>query len=236
MPAGDGSSVLIVGAGPAGLEAAHILGKRGYAVTLADAAAEAGGRVSAREPPAGPRRMGARARLPARPDQANGERLAVPRQPAVGAPTCASSAPSTCSIATGARWRRDGIGRWHVATDRGPRRRAGAHPGRPDARRAPGGRGRASSTTTTTTWAPCSRVLLAQSGAQRHLRDDRGPGRRLEPLHRRAGAHAAADARARASRSSSTRRSTASTARRSSLACVYSGRTQRRAAATLVAR
>ena len=39
-------SFLIIGAGPAGLEAAHILGKRGYQVTLADQRAEAGGRVA----------------------------------------------------------------------------------------------------------------------------------------------------------------------------------------------
>ena len=43
---GDGGSVLIVGAGPAGLEAAHVLGERGYTVALADAAAEPGGRVT----------------------------------------------------------------------------------------------------------------------------------------------------------------------------------------------
>lgn len=38
-------SVLIVGAGPAGLEAAHALGKRGYQVILAEAGTELGGRV-----------------------------------------------------------------------------------------------------------------------------------------------------------------------------------------------
>ncbi|MFK7836511.1 MAG: FAD-dependent oxidoreductase [Sulfitobacter sp.] len=39
------ASVLVVGAGPAGLEATRALGKRGYAVTLADAGSELGGRL-----------------------------------------------------------------------------------------------------------------------------------------------------------------------------------------------
>ena len=38
--------VLVVGAGPAGLEAAHALGKRGYDVTLAERGTELGGRVA----------------------------------------------------------------------------------------------------------------------------------------------------------------------------------------------
>jgi dimethylamine/trimethylamine dehydrogenase len=40
------SHVLVVGSGPAGLEAAHQLGKRGYRVTLAEARGELGGRVT----------------------------------------------------------------------------------------------------------------------------------------------------------------------------------------------
>ncbi len=40
------AKVLIVGAGPAGLEAARALGQRGYAVALAEAATELGGRVA----------------------------------------------------------------------------------------------------------------------------------------------------------------------------------------------
>jgi dimethylamine/trimethylamine dehydrogenase len=40
------SHILVVGSGPAGLEAAHQLGKRGYQVTLAEARAELGGRVT----------------------------------------------------------------------------------------------------------------------------------------------------------------------------------------------
>ncbi len=45
-PKGSDSSVLIVGAGPAGLEAARALGERGYRVTLAEASRDLGGRVS----------------------------------------------------------------------------------------------------------------------------------------------------------------------------------------------
>ena len=44
-PKSSDDSVLIVGAGPAGLEAARALGQRGYRVTLADKASEAGGRL-----------------------------------------------------------------------------------------------------------------------------------------------------------------------------------------------
>ena len=44
-PARTDASVLVVGAGPAGLEATRALGKRGYKVTLADAGREPGGRL-----------------------------------------------------------------------------------------------------------------------------------------------------------------------------------------------
>ena len=43
---GSDDSVLIVGAGPAGLEAARGLGQRGYRVALAEATTGLGGRVS----------------------------------------------------------------------------------------------------------------------------------------------------------------------------------------------
>ncbi|MFQ6023774.1 MAG: FAD-dependent oxidoreductase [Acidiferrobacterales bacterium] len=45
-PKGSDDTVLVVGAGPAGLEAARALGQRGYAVTLAEARTELGGRVT----------------------------------------------------------------------------------------------------------------------------------------------------------------------------------------------
>ncbi len=43
---GSDAHVLVVGAGPAGLEAARALGQRGYQVTLAEASKELGGRVT----------------------------------------------------------------------------------------------------------------------------------------------------------------------------------------------
>jgi dimethylamine/trimethylamine dehydrogenase len=45
-PKGDSETVLVVGAGPAGLEAARALGMRGYQVVLAEAGTELGGRVA----------------------------------------------------------------------------------------------------------------------------------------------------------------------------------------------
>ena len=45
-PKSSDSSVLVVGAGPAGLEAARALGRRGYEVMLAEATRELGGRVT----------------------------------------------------------------------------------------------------------------------------------------------------------------------------------------------
>ena len=113
VPPGDGSSVLIVGAGPAGLEAAHILGKRGFAVSLADGAEETGGRVT-RE-----------SRLPGLAEWARVRdyRLGQIKRMAnvtlyLGSRLLAADVREFGAdhvlIATGARWRRDGIGRWHA--------------------------------------------------------------------------------------------------------------------------
>src|SRR5258708_16734096 len=45
-PKRSDSAILVVGAGPAGLECARALGQRGYRVTLAEASSELGGRVA----------------------------------------------------------------------------------------------------------------------------------------------------------------------------------------------
>jgi dimethylamine/trimethylamine dehydrogenase len=113
VPPGDGSAVLVVGAGPAGLEAAHILGKRGYSVALADATREAGGRISLES------------RLPGLAEWARVRdyRLGQIKRMAnvslylgsrLSAQEVREFAAEHVLIATGAHWRRDGIGRWHA--------------------------------------------------------------------------------------------------------------------------
>ncbi len=112
VPSGSGS-VLIVGAGPAGLEAAQTLGKRGFTVTIADAADAAGGRVTRESRLPGlaewarvrDYRLGQISRMP-NVTLYLGNRLLPAEVREFGA--------GHVLIATGARWRRDGIGRWHA--------------------------------------------------------------------------------------------------------------------------
>jgi len=104
--------VLVVGAGPAGLEAARALGQRGYNVVLAEAEPELGGRV-ARE-----------ARLPGlaawarvrdyRVQQLN--RMAnveVYRASRLTAREVCEVGAARIALAVGSRWRKDGVGRAH---------------------------------------------------------------------------------------------------------------------------
>ena len=102
--------VLIVGAGPAGLEAAQALGKRGYEVTLAEREKELGGRV-ARE-----------CRLPGlaawgrvrdyRTEQLRKlPNVSLYLDSALDAETVLEFGCPRVVIATGARWRGDGVGR-----------------------------------------------------------------------------------------------------------------------------
>lgn len=111
---GDGSSVLIVGAGPAGLEAAHVLGKRGFTVTLADAAEEPGGRVTLES------------RLPGLSEWArvrdyrlgqikNMPNVSMYLGSTLSAANVREFGADHVLIATGARWRRDGVGRFNAA-------------------------------------------------------------------------------------------------------------------------
>ena len=110
---GSDANVLVVGAGPAGLEAAQALGKRGYPVTLAEAGREVGGRVvrEARLPGLAEwirvvdYRKGQLAQL------ANVE-LAFESE--VTADEVLAYGFRHVAVATGAQWRADGVGRRHA--------------------------------------------------------------------------------------------------------------------------
>ena len=107
------SSVLVVGAGPAGLEAARSLGNRGYTVSLAEATRTLGGRV-ARE-----------SKLPSlsawirvvdyREQQIRKlDNIDIFMQSEMTADDIIENDFNHVVIATGARWRYDGVGRWHT--------------------------------------------------------------------------------------------------------------------------
>ena len=119
-PKGASDTVLIVGAGPTGLEAALALGKRGYTVTLAEASKSLGGRVAAERKLPGLSAWGRVAdyRIGQLAPMANVQsyldsRLTVDDVLAMGVDHVA--------IATGASWRRDVVARLHltdIPTDR----------------------------------------------------------------------------------------------------------------------
>jgi dimethylamine/trimethylamine dehydrogenase len=104
--------VLVVGAGPAGLEAARALGQRGYDVLLAEATAELGGRVSRESRLPGLATWGRVRdyRLTQLNQMANVE---IYRESAMTAEDVLQADCSLAVIATGATWRRDGVGRAH---------------------------------------------------------------------------------------------------------------------------
>lgn len=104
--------VLVVGAGPSGLEAAHIAGKRGFEVTLAEASGELGGRVLAesRLPGLSEWRRVADYRIGQIGKLANVE---VYRGGAMTADDVRGFGAAHVLIATGSRWRADGRGRTH---------------------------------------------------------------------------------------------------------------------------
>ncbi len=103
-------SVLIIGSGPAGLEAARALGQRGYHVTLADKASEAGGRVAQERRLPGLAEWGRVVdyRTYQISQMANVDLyLESPMTPE----TLDEFEADHIAIATGSRWTKDGIGR-----------------------------------------------------------------------------------------------------------------------------
>jgi dimethylamine/trimethylamine dehydrogenase len=109
---GSDSSVLIVGGGPSGLEAAVALGKRGYAVTLAEARRELGGRVTLESELPG---LGQWARVRDwRLNQISKlSNVQYYLESVVDREQVLEYKADRVVVATGARWRRDGTGRWH---------------------------------------------------------------------------------------------------------------------------
>ena len=102
--------ILIVGAGPAGLEAARVLGERGYAVTLAEASRDLGGRVSHECRLPG---LAAWARVRdyrvAQIEKRNNVEVYLDSE--LTAANVIETGATLVAIATGCHWRRDGVGR-----------------------------------------------------------------------------------------------------------------------------
>jgi dimethylamine/trimethylamine dehydrogenase len=112
-PKASDAKVLVVGAGPAGLEAAMSVGKRGYEVTVIEASRDLGGRVAkeARLPGLSAwirvldYRESQLGRLP---------NVEVYRQSEMTVEELLELGFAHVAVATGARWRADGVGRWHT--------------------------------------------------------------------------------------------------------------------------
>jgi dimethylamine/trimethylamine dehydrogenase len=109
-PAGQSGPVLIIGAGPSGLECAQALGRRGYEVHLAEATRTLGGRVAREASLRGlgewirvrDWRVGQIERMP---------NVSVYRESALTADDVVAMNMPNVVVATGSTWRRDGFGR-----------------------------------------------------------------------------------------------------------------------------
>lgn len=112
-PKGPSGSVLVVGAGPAGLEAALQAGRRGYAVTLAEATTVLGGRVAKERTLPGLAAWGRVA------DYRTGQmapmtNVEIYRDSRLSADDVLAMGAEHVAIATGASWRRDAVARLHL--------------------------------------------------------------------------------------------------------------------------
>ena len=113
-PPGSDDRVLVIGAGPAGLECALTLGRRGYEVTLAEATTKLGGRVVLERTLPGLSAWGRVADY--RELQIDKHRnVEVFLDSALDAEHVLEFGAERVVVATGAEWRRDGVGRQLLA-------------------------------------------------------------------------------------------------------------------------
>src|SRR5262245_47498433 len=105
--------VLVVGAGPAGLECARALGQRGYEVTLAEARDVLGGRVADESRLPGLAIWG-RVRDYRVQQIQRMANVQVYLESRLTAPEILEFGFARIVLATGGSWRRDGVGRWHT--------------------------------------------------------------------------------------------------------------------------
>ncbi|WP_170572478.1 FAD-dependent oxidoreductase [Ruegeria atlantica] len=110
---GDSSNVLIVGSGPAGLEAAWALCRRGYDVAVAEARGVIGGRVARERQLPG---LSAWGRVVDYRDYQLSQRpnVEIYRESELDADSILEFGFENVCIATGSTWRRDGVARQHV--------------------------------------------------------------------------------------------------------------------------
>lgn len=107
------SQVLVVGAGPAGLEAARALGVRGYDVALVEARRELGGRVTQESALPG---LSAWGRVKEYREAALAElpNVEIYRESPMSADDIAEFGFQHVLVATGSTWRTDGVARFHT--------------------------------------------------------------------------------------------------------------------------
>ncbi len=110
---GDSDSVLVVGAGPTGLEAARALGNRGYQVALAEATSELGGRVTRECALPGLSAWG-RVRDYRAYQLSQMANVDIYYDSLLSAEDILKFDFQNIAIATGSSWRRDGVARFHV--------------------------------------------------------------------------------------------------------------------------
>ncbi len=114
-PKGRENDALVIGAGPAGLECAMQLARRGYQVTLAEASDELGGRVLSESRLPGLSAWGRVADHRAH-DLRQRANAQIFTQSRLGADEVLELGIANVFVATGSHWRKDGIGRSTLRT------------------------------------------------------------------------------------------------------------------------